>query len=519
MQTAPDDPPIASARTPCASFTRLTAWVQGLIALSALVFCFRGQGKAGWWLALALSMPLVGALVSAGRRDRLVRRLSELWQSVEAFAASRAHLPWLATALFVVVPAGLLFLSNNGTWGSGDTWPVVPAACSLVTRGHWDLTEYLPTAPAAYLERKEDGTYLPYPTMARRDGIYSSYPAGMVQFALPVALAARCLGADLHSRRVHNHLEKWTAAWVAAAAVGTFFLIALHLAPPSAAWLVALLLASGSALFSTVGQGLWQHGGVIFWSLVLLLAEFRCGDRPSHGWTMVGGLACGMMLACRLSAALIILPYGAWALLRSPRRALAVALVAGVAYLPWAVAYWRTYGTLFGPSTGQLESGNWQWNLTTLAAVLVSPSHGLLIYQPWLLLALAPLVPAVRRALAPRVAGREPAGWTWFCAAVIVLQILLVSSWRCWYGGSCYGSRLTAECIPLAALLAVRPIAALCQTRGGRAVLAAALLSVLLHVPAVYQRAGFWHESVGLASHPEKLWSWSRPPFLYAWQH
>src|SRR5262249_31099697 len=152
-----------------------------------------------------------------------------------------------------------------------------------------------------------------------------------------------------------------------------------------------------------------------------------------------------------------------WVLYREPRRAVLVAAAAVLFYAPWAWFYASTYGNPFGPSTQQLAGGNWSWKLDSLWGVLASPSRGVLVYQPWLLLALA--APLARPW---RVAGRAGlAALGWFCVAVIGLQVALVSGWRCWWGGDCWGSRLVAEAVPVAALLCVGPVAVLWTKAGG----------------------------------------------------
>jgi hypothetical protein len=493
-------------------------WLQAGIAGVAVLLCLRGQGHHSWWMALVFLLPAARLVADRGYRQRVLSQARRLWGSLQDYPSAGRGTPWLATLVFVVVPSGVLFLSNDRTSGSGDTWPVLPTACSLVTGGHWDVQEYVPLAPSGYSATESDG--LPYCVLRRGAGIYSGYPAGMVQFALPAVAFARLAGADLAQPRVHQRLEKWTAAWVAACALGLFFLIALHLAPPVPAWLTTAFLAAGSVMFSTCSQGLWQQGGLIFWLLLALFIEFRRTTRPSRADALIQGLAGGMMLACRLSASVILVPLGLWVLWRSPRRAVAIALVTGLAYVPWAWMYLAVYGNAFGPSTAQLAGGNWTTNLAdSLAGVLVSPGRGLVVYQPWLLLGLVGCLPGLRRR--PVTPGRAagPAGWQWVCLTILAIQVALVAAWRCWWGGHCWGSRLVAEVVPLGALLCVRPIAALGPRPGGWVVLAGlALLSFGLHATGVYTRAVYWDNVVDISHHPEQLWCWSRPPFLAAWQ-
>jgi hypothetical protein len=421
--------------------------------------------------------------------------------------------------VWVVLPAAALLLLRDYAIVSGDSRPAVLTASSLVRNGHCELSSYA----AIYSHAGLFTTSPEMPYFCRRTdaGLYSSYPLGMVPFALPGAAAAGLVGADLDLPSVHDRLEKWTSAWLAALSLGLFLLLALHLAPLGPAWMTTLILATGSVMFTTVGQALWQHGGVIFWSLLALVVEFRQPGQPRLTGTITQGLALGMMLACRLSAAVLIVPFLVWIFRRAPARALALGLLGGLAFAPWAWLHSSIYGTFLGPSAAQLATGNWCGvNVHSLSAILFSPGRGVLVYQPWILLALVDLLPGLQGPTTWSERPTLPAGWVRFCLRATILQLALISSWNCWWGGYCWGSRLAAEVIPLLALLCVRPIAFLWDSRKGRSVVfAVALLSGLMHVPAIYLRSADWNGQADVDHHPEKLWSCSAPPFVYPLRH
>jgi hypothetical protein len=452
-----------------------------------------------------------------GRQPRRAGPLLLAWRQLREFRTARGRLPWLPALILVVVPTALLYLSNKRTGGGGDTRPAMLAAISLATEGNSDLDEF---CRDGRIGRTLAATgQLPYFVQRQGPHILSKYPAGMVAFALPVAAAARLAGARLDDPVMPLRLEKVAAAVVGALGAGLFFLIALHLAPPAVALTATALFAIASAQFSTVGQGLWQQGGVIFWSVVVLLVEFRGEGRPARSRlsTLLQGMACGMMPACRLTAAVFLVPFGLWVFARAPRRAVAIATLAALAYLPWGLAYWALYGTPLGPSTSLMHGSLWTspigWQLL---GVLVSPGRGLLVYQPWVLLAPLAFVPTIRRAAARLGCDAGPPGWEAFCATVILFQIAVISAWSIWWGGWCWGSRLVAEVLPLCALLALRPIALLGRSRPGRAmVLALGLVGLLMHVPSVYLNGPVWNNAADVDFHTEALWSWSRAPFLF----
>lgn len=451
------------------------------LAAFAVLRCFQGRGQPFLWCAVALALPLLRLALSASFREHLLALSRTWWREAEAYPASHS-LPWRAALAFVVLPAALLYLSSGHSVAS-DSTPVLLTVHSIFTERDLDLDEYVAQLPAAIRDEPEG---MVAKMVHHRGHYYSPYPSGMLQFAVPVVAVSRLVGADLDNERVRTRLEKWTSVWVSGLGLTLFFFVALHLAPARAAWATTLLLGVGSVMTTVVGDALWQHGGVIVWALVLLLVEFRRGQDWDKGGLFLQGVAVAMMAACRLSSALFLLPFGLWLLLRAPRRTLALGVIAAVCYQPWAALYLAAYGSPFGPSTGQLSP--WLWTLDvsqSLPAVLVGPFRGLFVYQPWLLLALLGLVPAVRRAFP--TSATEPKGWQWPCLAMLLLQVAMTVTWWCWWGGHCWGSRLLAESIPIVALLCVRPVAWLLTHSLGRWLFGGiVLLSFYPHAVGLY---------------------------------
>ena len=495
----------------------LGGWQTVLIAASVVQF-LRCDGAPYLWVVVATALPLARCCGNPAYRRRLLTGVRRLWASAEAFATEPRRLPWRAAFLLIVLPAGLFFLTQTHPIMTGDSKPITLTACSLVRDGTSDLTAFAEHYGVENHFNAPD--QLPYFLRHTATGIHSSYHSGMVVFAIPSAALARLLGARLNEINAQNHLEKGIASWLAAACLGLFFLLALHVVDARTAGLVTLLLAVGSALCSTVGQALWQHGGVVFWMLLFLLVEFRTWRRPTHGCVLLQGVALAMMFACRLSSGLLVLCLGLWLLWRAPRRAALVGLLGALCYLPWAWYYHSIYGTPFGPSIAQMLGFALRWRETVLP-MLVSPDHGLLVYQPWILLGLAACLPGLRRLTPVGEPGDPPAGWRWFCAAAIVLHLTLIASWNCWWGGDCWGSRLATETVPLFALLCLRPIAGLLRLAWGRRLLLGMLLvAAFPHLTGVYLKANYCDCQRGLFSQRlEPPGSWQNLPFLTPFVH
>jgi hypothetical protein len=480
-----------------------------IVAALGLLKVARVRGNYLSCLLIPLAIPALLCLTSAPYRRRAFRGVRSLWGSLQTFVDG-GKLPWAASVAFVMLPAMSLYLSNDHFEPIGDSAPVVPTAVSLITEGNSDLNEFCRDGLwGGYRERYGS---LPFFLQKRGDAVYSRYPSGMVPFALPLVGLSWLAGGHLDDPSAHLRLEKLTASAVAAVSLGVFFILALHLVRPAPALATTAILAVSSGMFSTVGQNLWQHDGVIFWSLLVLLLEFR---RPGPWGTVLQGVACGMMAACRLTSAAFLVPFGASVLVRSPLRAAVLVGAAAVTYLPWAWYYASVYGSPLGPSAGQVAGSLWSAEvLVPMAGVLISPGRGLVVYQPWVVLALLAALPSVRRAAARQGGTPGPAGWEWACLASLSLQVLIASAWWCWWGGWCWGSRLVMESVPLCALVCARPIAVLGRSGRGRClVFSLAALGTLTQVPCVYLDGFRWN--AGQGTRPwEAVWSWSRAPFL-----
>ncbi len=487
--------------------------LQTALSLVSIVQFLRCAGPAYIWVFVGLIVPLLRLGCSADYRRRVWSRVRLEWASMEAFAGNRGRLPWRETALLIVLPAGLFFLTQGRPLMTGDSKPNTLIASCLVLHGTTELSAFLPEYAPVYCPAP--GMDLPYFCVRTATGVHSSYASGMFVFALPSATLARTLGADLLSGGVQDRMEKGVASWLAAACLGLFFLLALHLVDATSAVSMTLLLAMGSGLCSTVGQALWQHGGVLFWMLLALLVEFRTWRNPRLPSALLQGIALAMMFACRLPSAVLIAAFGLWLLVRGPRRALLVGFVAAVAYVPWAWYYSVTYGHVLGPSIRQMGMFTGQWS-ETLLPLLFSTDHGLLVYQPWILLSLALAVPSVRRRVsAPSV--DAPPGWQWLCVGAIVPYLMLVASWYCWWGGQCWGSRIVIETVPFLALLGLPSLAALRrQTWGRRLLLATAFVAAFVQLTGVYLKVDFRDTQPALigSATPEPPGSWKHWPFL-----
>jgi hypothetical protein len=417
------------------------------------------------------------------------------------------------TTLVLALASFLVYNANIREISSQDTIPARVLPVELIRYQSLTLDRLFRDWPAT--------DPLPY-WVQRVDGHYrSSYPVAPAVLAAPIYLVPMLSGVG-DSWVVINFLSKLAASIIAALSVAFVYLAARAAAPPPAGLggplAAGLTYAFATSTWSVSSQGLWGHGPA---QLALAVALYGLTRSPTGIHCGVVGLAAGFMVASRPSTALAAAILGAYALRRGRRASLWCAvglfavLLAVLAYNlatfgSWQGGYaWinRTHDVFHGVRGG----GTWSTPLTEgLPGILVSPSRGLLVYSPVLLLCLAGLGWAVWR----HGGLFGPAG------LIVGATLLLFGHYSVWWGGHSFGPRLLSDLLPAAALGLV-PAWPWVRRWGVGRVLAVLLLTWSVGVQAI---GAFYYpsaRSVDWDATPrdvdqahERLWDWQDPQLL-----
>jgi|GEM_PF-656404 len=316
--------------------------------------------------------------------------------------------------------------------------------------GH-TMREYLgqgmlrsPTAPY-YLSRT-----------TKPDVYVSSYGAVTGLFALPFVAAVHPFVDDLPERsELLWLLCKLAASFAVAGGAWFLFLIAADHLRLSTAVIFTLCFGLATSAWSVSSQTLWQHAPGEFFLALGMFCLFRRGQ----GWTQyLAGLAFGLAFMCRPTNSVAVIA-GLLVLLadwRAVLRYLAGGLPVAIAFFAYNLHYFDKL-IAFGQVTAlaeRLGSGNtaalWHHSFWKgLAGVLVSPSRGLLVFSPVLVVS----------AWAALGIWRNRRWLPLRAAAIAALGIVLVTAqWSGWWGGWSYGYRLVVDTSILLAFLAI-PVA------------------------------------------------------------
>ena len=346
------------------------------------------------------------------------------------------------------------------------------------------------------------------------------YPWGGALLAFPVVAVFEAAGFKVAPGGVYDSahevkLQLYLATFLCALAAWLFFDAAAVSLPLGWSFSIAIGAALGTPMWSSASRSLWAQT----WNLLLVSVAI---------WLLVKRrrqpIFLGTVLAWACFARPQVIPIaaiiGIYALLEYGwRQFFILAITTGV----WAAFFGWVMLHFFGQLTPLTYQGGLDFRhqfLHQLEGVLISPSRGLFVFVPIVLLPLY-LTGRYWRVLPQRRLAI-------LSIAAIALQVVMTSSWVCWWGGSSYGPRLLLETIPWFFLLATLGVKSFLEDREltmqeCAAVISASILLLILSVAMngvgalSWSAAVEWNGSVADCSIPHsQLWSWQHPQFL-AW--
>lgn len=284
--------------------------------------------------------------------------------------------------------------------------------------------------------------------------IYYGYPLGSVILSLPLiqhytsVRHLSCFDRDgFYFADGERRLQQKLAAIVAAFAVGGYFLIARTLLPRWAAVFLALGFGFGSMTWSTLSRGMWSHTwltvelSIAIWMLTLLV---RYPERSRLANLIIGGIIGIAMVAiyCTRPQAIVSIAAISVYLALSDRRILFYTALSAVltSAVGMALSFY-SFGQLLPPSVYNPSDIDGRDILPRFWHLLMSPSRGLIIFCPYLLMMGYWLV----------VYRRNLGSWSQLlipAALAIGAHVAVLSAYNGWSGGSCYGPRYFCDVLP-----------------------------------------------------------------------
>jgi len=359
---------------------------------------------------------------------------------------------WIVRGLLLFV---LAFANLHDIW-SPDVVPNTLFAWTLLREGNVDYDEFTGSIPrdtyffrpcasvasvrtytAPGSPRSPGGPPPPGPG----DHVCSIFPPGISLLALPVLAPFVIAGVSPGDGAALIRLGHLAAALIEVAAALLLWSVLRRFV--SARWSLALVLLYwlGTSVRTVASQALWQHAGVhlaIALALWLVLTEGRVTARRE----LIAGLVMGFGTVVRQTTALIAI-----GLARLPWPISMVRPIAPIAFAAgWAtgvvpllvydqIAFGSALEQGYGdkPFSADIANG--------LYGLLISPSRGILIYEPWIAFALIALA----------LSWRSPGHVALRLRGVSVAWLALLYSYARyaeWWGGRVFGPRFLDDLAP-----------------------------------------------------------------------
>jgi len=437
------------------------------------------------------------------------------------------HTRWAMRGLLLFV---LAFANLNDIW-SPDVLPNALFAWTVIREGDLDYDEFVfrpaerdriagvPDSPAlnrldseAYFFRACGESTATEPPQAARspggppapgpdDHVCSIFPPGIAFLAFPFFLPFVLTGAEPLDLGLLLRVGHVAAAAIEVTATLVLWSVMRRFA--SERWSLALVLLYflGTSVRTIASQALWQHAGV---HLAVTLALWIVLARPPSWWReLAAGLTLGLGGVVRQTTALLI-PFVPGGRVRATVYALVGGALGVVPLLAYnAVAFGNPLEQGYGTKPFDASP------LVGLYGLLLSPSRGLFIYEPYMLFAIvaAVILRPERDLIEQRLLSLA---YAWAATA------LLYSTYVEWWGGRVFGPRFLDDLAPLLFALLAWGI--------GRGLLRLIVLRVVFWVSAawsllIFQAAAFVYDQntwdllpTNVNVDPSRLLDWSSDP-------
>ncbi|MGH2544508.1 MAG: hypothetical protein ACRDIB_17080 [Ardenticatenaceae bacterium] len=412
----------------------------------------------------------------------------------------------LCAALFVFV---LAFVSPISYAGSDSHFTLLVSQ-ALLEYQTFALDAYRDAAPAQF----EAFAY----QLLHNDGhVYYSYPIGTPIFAAPLVSLLNLLGYDMVNT-AHNYLlQNLLSALLSALSFYFIYKIGRCYLSRRASLLITTISLLGSVLISAMATALWSldFAVVLMLASLYLLARYD-GGRDRAGAAYPLGALLFLAYLARPTAAIFIAGLLLYLFLRVRATLLKVVVTLVLLFTTFAALSWLQYQSFLPPyySTSKWFGTAGAAPLTALLGLLVSPSRGLFIYSPFVLVVLFGGLLLLHHRPVPTL--------LWISYGWFFTHLFTVAGTAMWWGGYSFGPRLLADALPAVVMITILAwrgrftLTPRWRHAGALVYLALGAWSIWVHS---YQglwnvHTVLWNARPSVDAYPAYLFDWEYPQFL-----
>lgn len=422
-------------------------------------------------------------------------------------------IPSKARTILLFALIFLIYISSVRFMGTIDGAPTRMLPLSILQEGDFDLDEYTP-------RDKEDFVWFVF--IDTGNHYISKYPVLSAILALPIYAIPYFAGVEFTSTLVI------TLAKVSAAMITTFsamFLLFIFRKYISEKWSIFLTIAYalGTSSWSISSQDLWQHGASQLFLIITVYLLLK--SKKTDLFYVLIGLSIGLAVAARYLNIIFAALFLIYILYRYRQKI--VATILGVILPVSLVAIYQSYyldkpwqtGYSCGPFINRSVSciEGWHSNFWDgFGGLLVSPSRGLFVFTPFLIISLLGIWKIWNKKKIENQLDNILL-FKYISVGVIIFTIIM-SKWWAWYGGYTYGPRMMVDIVPYLMLFLIPVVTGGYFKKKSLIIIFSLLVvfSVFAQFTGIIYWDGGWDDmSDTLSSDHSWLWDWSNSQLVY----
>jgi len=351
----------------------------------------------------------------------------------------------------------------------------------------------------------------------RNGHTYYSYPLGTSIFMIPFVVLANLTHMDMKIRHHEIILQGRLAALSATLALLLIYLLARCYFMPVISIFLTIILTFGSAISSTLALALWNMNlAVLFllWSLILLVKD-KMGKKELNPYLL--GFLLFSAFFCRPTTAIFIFSVMIYLFVKNRSAFLKSASIVFPCLAALLLFSLKVYHNVYPGNYDFTFSGygHTGFNWMAFYGHLFSPSRGLFVFSPFLVLSFVGIIVFFKKIYKNLL--------FWIMLMGFILHLYLLSTWGMWWGGGGFGYRLLTDSYPYLVLITI--IVFQCfltvKTRYRRWGLISVFAMLGVFSVYVHSYQGLyniyterWNSRLKPKGNEEYLFSWAHPQFL-----
>jgi hypothetical protein len=275
----------------------------------------------------------------------------------------------------------------------------------------------------------------------------------------------------------------------------------------------SFVYAFATSTWSISSQGLWQHGmSELILSMIIYIIIINTKSENIKNIIYIGLLS-GLYIFNRPSDSILLIPALIYVISYRNYKIIIYLFSVVVSSAPFAIYNYYYFGSILGGYNSTISSLVLNYNtITNYIGLLISPSRGIIIYTPIVLMAIVGLLNV------SKMNNSRIKQFLYVSTIAIIIQILIYSIFKVWWAGWSYGPRFLTCILPLMAIFISLSLPENITLRKlNKKETLILVVFILLLIPSIFSQFvgtfyypnGNWDGNPSIDLTTERLWNWS----------